>query len=102
MTCSLAFLYVFDFRPKYPEALSRTSRRFFRAWTLRLTRGIGPPPLAQPEEAQGLPAVAGGHRLILRELAPALRRHLAPQVALHRLAALQLAGRGQLHALLRR
>ena len=74
------------------------SRRFFLAWRLRLTRGIAAPTSLQPEEALRLPAVvSSAMRLILRELAPALRgsscRDCAPPSAWRRF---DLAGGGDL------
>src|SRR5919204_5668796 len=43
MTCSFATRYRRDLAPRYPLACSRISRRFFRPWTLRLTRGMCDP-----------------------------------------------------------
>src|SRR5215207_4794149 len=41
-SCSLATRYRFERDPKYPLAFRRTSRRFFFAWTDRLTRAMVP------------------------------------------------------------
>src|SRR3990172_647721 len=94
------------FWPQYPLACPRTLRRFLRACTDRLTRGISVALLAlsrlrQPEQLAHLADVRAVDRVILSEAPLALRALLLEVVALHRVPAHQATRSGHLEPLLR-